>query len=124
MPGRRRAGHDDTGTGQPPGETGREGAAAGPLAGAGPLTLGDVEVFRGPIKAGLAAMFAVGLLLLFLNPPSLSGAEGMALIIGGAVVLALGVAGRPSPSPGATPCRSTSSSGSSAGARSWLSIRT
>ena len=51
-----------------------------------------MEVFRGPIKAGLAAMFAVGLLLLFLNPPSLSGAEGMALIIGGGLVLALGVA--------------------------------
>jgi predicted Zn-dependent protease with MMP-like domain len=51
-----------------------------------------VDTFRGPIKAGFAALFAVGLLLLFLNPPSLSGAEGMALIIGGAVVLALGLA--------------------------------
>jgi predicted Zn-dependent protease with MMP-like domain len=51
-----------------------------------------VDAFRGPIKAGFAALFAVGLLLLFLNPPSLSGAEGMALIIGGGVVLALGLA--------------------------------
>jgi predicted Zn-dependent protease with MMP-like domain len=51
-----------------------------------------VDAFRGPVKAGFAALFAVGLLLLFLNPPSLSGAEGMALIIGGAVVLALGLA--------------------------------
>jgi predicted Zn-dependent protease with MMP-like domain len=31
----------------------------------------------------------VGLLLLFLNPPSLSGAEEMAIIVGSAVVLAL-----------------------------------
>ena len=38
------------------------------------------------------ALFAVGLLLLFLNPPSLSGAEGMALLVGGAVVLVLGLA--------------------------------
>ena len=51
-----------------------------------------MEVFRGPIKAGLAALFAVGLLLLFLNPPSLNGAEGMALIVGGGLVLFLGVA--------------------------------
>ena len=51
-----------------------------------------MDTFRGPIKAGLAALFAVGLLLLFLNPPSLSGAEGMLVLIGGAIVLALGVA--------------------------------
>jgi predicted Zn-dependent protease with MMP-like domain len=51
-----------------------------------------VEAFRGPVKAGFAALFAVGLLLLFLNPPSLDGAEGMALMAGGAVVLVLGVA--------------------------------
>jgi predicted Zn-dependent protease with MMP-like domain len=51
-----------------------------------------VETFRGPIKAAVVALFAVGLLLLFINPPSLSGAEGMALIIGAAVVLVLGVA--------------------------------
>jgi predicted Zn-dependent protease with MMP-like domain len=48
-----------------------------------------LDVFRGPIKAGLAALFAVGLLLLFLNPPSLSGAEEMAIIVGSAVALAL-----------------------------------
>ena len=48
-----------------------------------------LDSFRGPIKAGLAALFAVGLLLLFLNPPSLSGAEEMAIIVGSAVVLAL-----------------------------------
>jgi len=51
-----------------------------------------VDLVRGPIKAGLAALFAVGLLLLFLNPPSLNGAEGMLVLIGGALVLALGVA--------------------------------
>ncbi len=49
-------------------------------------------MFRGPIKAGLAALFAVGLLLLFLNPPSLNGAQGLAVLFGGAVVLFLGVA--------------------------------
>ena len=51
-----------------------------------------MDAFRGPVKAGFAALFAVGLLLLFLNPPSLSGAEGMALVIGGGMVLALGLA--------------------------------
>ena len=51
-----------------------------------------MEVFRGPIKAGLVALFAVGLLLLFVNPPSLNGAEGMLFLIGGAIVLFLGVA--------------------------------
>ena len=51
-----------------------------------------MDAFRGPIKAGFAALFAVGLLLLFLNPPSLNGAEGMALVIGGGVALALGLA--------------------------------
>ena len=51
-----------------------------------------MDLFRGPIKAGLAALFAVGLLLLFLNPPSLNGAEGMAIMFGGAIVLFLGVA--------------------------------
>ena len=48
-----------------------------------------LDSFRGPIKAGLTALFAVGLLLLFLNPPSLGGAEEMAIIVGAAVVLAL-----------------------------------
>ena len=44
------------------------------------------------MKAALAAAFAVGLLLLFLNPPSLSGAEGMAVIAAGALLLLLGTA--------------------------------
>ena len=45
-----------------------------------------------PLKAGAAALFGVGLVLLFLNPPSLSGAEGMAVLIGGGLVLVLGLA--------------------------------
>jgi predicted Zn-dependent protease with MMP-like domain len=51
-----------------------------------------VDILRGPVKAGLAALFAVGLLFLFLNPPSLSGAEGMAVLIAGALLLVLGTA--------------------------------
>ena len=51
-----------------------------------------MDLFRGPIKAGFAAIFAVGLLLLFIDPPSLDGAQGLAVLFGGAVVLALGVA--------------------------------
>jgi predicted Zn-dependent protease with MMP-like domain len=47
------------------------------------------DTLRGPVKAGIAALFAVGLLLLFLNPPSLSGAEGLAVFGAGAVALAL-----------------------------------
>jgi predicted Zn-dependent protease with MMP-like domain len=50
------------------------------------------DAFRGPIKAAIAAAFLVGLLLLFLNPPSLSGAEGMAVIAGGALLVLLGTA--------------------------------
>jgi predicted Zn-dependent protease with MMP-like domain len=45
------------------------------------------DAIRGPVKAALGAFFAVGLLLLLLNPPSLSGAVGLMTIIGGAVVL-------------------------------------
>jgi predicted Zn-dependent protease with MMP-like domain len=48
-----------------------------------------LDTLRGPIKAGFAALFAVGLLLLFLNPPSLSGAEEMAIIVGAGIALAL-----------------------------------
>jgi predicted Zn-dependent protease with MMP-like domain len=48
-----------------------------------------VDLVRGPLKAGAAALFAVGLLLLFLNPPSLSGAEGMAVFVGGGIMLML-----------------------------------
>jgi predicted Zn-dependent protease with MMP-like domain len=51
-----------------------------------------VDTVRGPLKAGGAALFAVGLLLLFLNPPSLSGAEGMAVLVGGGLLLMLGTA--------------------------------
>jgi predicted Zn-dependent protease with MMP-like domain len=47
------------------------------------------DAFRGPVAAALAAAFLVGLLLLFLNPPSLSGAGGMAMIVGGALLLLL-----------------------------------
>jgi predicted Zn-dependent protease with MMP-like domain len=48
-----------------------------------------LDSFRGPIKAGFAALLAVGLLLLFLNPPSLSGAEEFAVIVGAGLLLAL-----------------------------------
>jgi len=48
-----------------------------------------LDTLRGPIKAGIAALFAVGVLLLVLNPPSLSGAEGMAVFVGGGLALAL-----------------------------------
>ena len=51
-----------------------------------------MDAIRGPLKAGAAALFAVGLLLLFLNPPSLSGAEGMAVLIGGGLLLVLATA--------------------------------
>jgi predicted Zn-dependent protease with MMP-like domain len=50
------------------------------------------DTLRGPIKAGIAALFAVGLLLLFLNPPSLSGAQGMAVLVGCGLTLALATA--------------------------------
>jgi predicted Zn-dependent protease with MMP-like domain len=51
--------------------------------------IGVLDTFRGPVKAGVAALFAVGLLLVLLNPPSLSGAEGLAVFIGGGLALAL-----------------------------------
>jgi predicted Zn-dependent protease with MMP-like domain len=51
--------------------------------------IGVLDAIRGPAKAGIAALFVVGLLLLFINPPSLSGAEGMAVIVGCALALAL-----------------------------------
>jgi predicted Zn-dependent protease with MMP-like domain len=50
---------------------------------------GVLDSFRGPVKAGFAALFAVGLLLLFLNPPSLDGAQGLAVFAGGGLALAL-----------------------------------
>jgi predicted Zn-dependent protease with MMP-like domain len=48
-----------------------------------------LDELRGPIKAGVTALFTVGLLLLLLNPPSLSGAGGLALLIGGGLAFAL-----------------------------------
>jgi predicted Zn-dependent protease with MMP-like domain len=48
-----------------------------------------LDALRGPIKAAAAALFTVGLLLLLLNPPSLSGAEGMAVFGGVAIALVL-----------------------------------
>ena len=41
-----------------------------------------LDALRGPVKAGAAALFVVGVLLLLLNPPSLSGAQGMAVFAG------------------------------------------
>ena len=47
------------------------------------------DALSGPLKAGFAALFAVGVLLLLLNPPSLSGASGLAVFIGGGLALLL-----------------------------------
>ncbi|MBN1529966.1 MAG: metallopeptidase family protein [Thermoleophilaceae bacterium] len=47
------------------------------------------DAIRGPVKAGAIALFAVGMLLFLLNPPSLSGAEGMAVFAGGGLLLML-----------------------------------
>jgi predicted Zn-dependent protease with MMP-like domain len=51
--------------------------------------IGVLDTLRGPVKAGFAALFAVGLLMLLLNPPSLSGAEGLAVFVGGGLALVL-----------------------------------
>jgi len=48
-----------------------------------------VDTLRGPIKAGAAALFVVGVLLLLLNPPSLSGAGGLVVFAGAAIALVL-----------------------------------
>jgi predicted Zn-dependent protease with MMP-like domain len=48
-----------------------------------------LDALRGPIKAAIAALFAVGLLLLLLNPPSLSGAPGLGVMVGSALGLVL-----------------------------------
>jgi predicted Zn-dependent protease with MMP-like domain len=42
-----------------------------------------------PLKAAAAAFFAVGLGFVFLNPPSLSGAEGLAFFAAGGLLLAV-----------------------------------
>ena len=44
---------------------------------------------RAPLKAALVAAFTVGVVLLLVNPPSLSGLPGLALWMGGAVALVL-----------------------------------
>ena len=48
-----------------------------------------LDTLRGPLKAAAAALFALGLLFVLLNPPSLSGAEGLAVFAMGGVALAL-----------------------------------
>jgi predicted Zn-dependent protease with MMP-like domain len=50
------------------------------------------DILRGPLKAAFAAGLTVGLLLFFLHPPSLDGATGMAIFLGGGLLLALGTA--------------------------------
>lgn len=47
------------------------------------------DAFRAPLRAGAAAAFAVGLLLFFINPPSLSGAEELITWMAGAIALIL-----------------------------------
>lgn len=49
---------------------------------------GVLDTLGGPLKAAAAAFFAVGLAFVFLNPPSLSGAEGLAYFALGGLVLA------------------------------------
>jgi predicted Zn-dependent protease with MMP-like domain len=48
-----------------------------------------LDTLRGPLKAAGAAFFALGLLFVLLNPPSLSGAEGLAVFAIGGLALAL-----------------------------------
>jgi predicted Zn-dependent protease with MMP-like domain len=47
-----------------------------------------LDAIRGPLKAAAAALFALGLAFVFLNPPSLDGAEGLALLALGGLALA------------------------------------
>ena len=49
-------------------------------------------MLRGPLKAALVAGLTVGLLLFFLHPPSLDGAVGMAVFLGGGLLFALATA--------------------------------
>ena len=49
---------------------------------------GVLDTLRGPLKAAAAAFFVLGLAFVFLNPPSLSGAEGMAVFLAGGLALA------------------------------------
>jgi predicted Zn-dependent protease with MMP-like domain len=48
-----------------------------------------LDTLGAPLKAAVAAFFAVGLAFVFLNPPSLSGAEGLAFFAVGGLVLAV-----------------------------------
>ena len=50
---------------------------------------GVLDTLRGPLKAAAAALFALGVLFVLLNPPSLSGAEGLAFFAIGGLALAL-----------------------------------
>jgi predicted Zn-dependent protease with MMP-like domain len=52
----------------------------------------DVDSLRSILRAAAIAAFTVGLLLLLLNPPSLSGAGGLLTLIAGVVVFVLVVA--------------------------------
>jgi predicted Zn-dependent protease with MMP-like domain len=47
------------------------------------------EVVRGPLKAAASTAFIVGTLLFLLNPPSLSGAEGLVtvVLVGGSLAM-------------------------------------
>jgi predicted Zn-dependent protease with MMP-like domain len=45
------------------------------------------DALRAPLKAAGVALFSVGLLLFLMNPPSLTGAAGLAALAGGAVAL-------------------------------------
>ena len=47
------------------------------------------DAFKGPVKAAAWAAFIVAALLFVLNPPSLSGAEGLATFVVGGLVLLL-----------------------------------
>jgi predicted Zn-dependent protease with MMP-like domain len=53
------------------------------------LGLVDVDSLRSILRAAAIAAFTVGLLLLLLNPPSLSGAGGLLTLIAGVVLFVL-----------------------------------
>ena len=46
------------------------------------------DVLQGPIKAGAAALFVVGVVILLVNPPSLSGVAGVGLVLAGGLAIA------------------------------------
>lgn len=50
------------------------------------------DIFRAPLKAAIVAGFVVGLLLVLVNPPSLSGISGLLVWIGAGLLLALATA--------------------------------